>query len=126
MKFKLNDPPRVFEARKDAGIWIKGCGRINLKPNEQVTFTTEKGAEYDVARKEWGYYATPSLDGRLRRFGLRAVLVKSSGEEKFYLFLVEKGRERKFREYLRSEGHRIICWMDSNRRLKKMERMLKR
>ena len=53
------------------------CGRIALAPDEQVTFTTEAGGEYDVTRKSWGFYATPSINGRLKTFGLRAALVRN-------------------------------------------------
>ena len=64
---------------------------IQLEPDEQVTFVTDSGSEYDVARKSWGYYATPSLNSRLAGFGLRGVLVRGD-DGKAYLFLVEMGK----------------------------------
>ncbi len=124
MKFTPIEPPRTFSVGKDEYIQIADCGRVELSPNEQVTFTTPSGTEYDFVRKEWGYYATPSLNGRLSSFGLRAVLVKSPGN-KFYIFAVEQGKEPMFQEYIDKEKHEIISWLDSDDELKKVEDRLK-
>ena len=130
MKFTIKDPPRVFTVRsfangQDTGIKIKDCAQILLVADEQVTFVTATGGEYDVARKEWGFYATPSLNGRLAGFGLRAVLVKHQITKRFYLLLVESGKEKGFECYIQKEGHKIICWMDSNEALENLEKKLK-
>src|SRR5204863_5563233 len=77
MKLALTDPPREFGVGTGGAVRLKDCAHIALEPDEQVTFQTESGGEYDVVRKSWGFYATPSLNGRLERFNLRAVLVKS-------------------------------------------------
>ena len=90
MKFFRNDPPRIYEAGFDVKVLISDCGKIELEPDEQVTFITPSGGEYDVARKSWGFYATPSLNGRLQGFGLKAVLVKNR-INRYFIFLVEKG-----------------------------------
>jgi hypothetical protein len=124
MKFVRIDPPRVFEVGRGAPIQLRDCARIELAPDEQVTFVTDAGAEYDVARKAWGFYATPSLNGRLPRCGLRAVLVKGP-EQKFYLLLVECGKEADFQHYLDAEGHTIVCWLDSDEALTALERTLR-
>ena len=124
MKFKLIEPPRVFTAGRDEYIKIKDCAHIELAPDEQATFLTESGAEYDVVRKSWGFYATPSLNGRLQHFGLRAALVRSPGG-KFYVFLIEKGKEAECQHYLNVENHDIVCWLDNDEQLKELERKLK-
>ena len=51
-------------------IKLKDCGSIYLKKNNQVTFRYKK-SEYDVCKKDWGYYATPSINGRLKKFNFR-------------------------------------------------------
>ena len=91
MKFIPIDPPRTFEV-SGAGVrlHLSDCGRVALSADEQVTFTTEAGGEFDVTRKSWGFYATPSTNSRLSRFGLRACLAKS-WENKFFVYLVENG-----------------------------------
>jgi len=116
-------PPREFKAGGLAKpIVIKDCGRIELAPDEQVTFITEKGGEYDIARKAWGFYATPSLNGRLKQFGLRPALVKSP-TGRYYIFLQEIGREGEFNNYLESERQRIVCWLDDEATLAEIGRL---
>ena len=112
MKVKPVKPPREFVVgSKEHPITIKDCARIELSADEQVTFITENGGEYDVARKPWGFYATPSLNQRLQKFGLRGVLAKSR-EGTFYILLVEQGEELEFQEYLDSAGMKRVCWLD--------------
>ena len=123
MKFHKIDPPRNFKVNED--VSMSDWGRIELSPDEQVTFSTESGAEYDVARKSWGFYATPSLNGRLVKYGLRAALVKNS-ESKFYLMLVENGKEDQFLEYLNSESQKLVSWLDSEEVLQDISDALER
>lgn len=123
MKLKQNEPPRAFEVGHDEKILMHDCAHILLDPDEQVTLLTEAGAEYDVARKDFGFYATPSLNSRLPRFGLRAVLVKNRIDQ-FFLLLVERGRETLFERYVASEKLRIVTWLDSTERLEELERRL--
>src|SRR5262249_4821610 len=85
----------------------------------QVTFITERGAEYDVARKSWGFYATPSTNGRLRSFGLRAALVRASSG-RLFVMLVEADKEAGFREYLFADKQKLICWLDDDGHLARL------
>jgi hypothetical protein len=105
------DPPRVFEVGHDEKIQLRDCARIDLEPEEQVTFTTESGGEYDVTRKAWGFYATPSLNGRLPRFGLRGVLVRNRLDQ-YFVLLVERGRETLFAQYVSRERLVVVSWLD--------------
>ena len=114
MKFTKIDPPRTFTVGKEGAIHIKHCANIELGSDEQVTFVTPSGAEYDVVRKSWGYYATPSLNKRLRDHNLRAVLVRGSRTGRMYLLLVEVGCEEDFQAYVDSDGLRVVCWLDSD------------
>lgn len=113
MKVIEHAPPRVFRTGRGQPIDIADCARIALAPDEQVTFVTESGGEYDVARKAWGFYATPSLNGRLLTFGLRAALVRSF-VGKYYVLLVEHGREGGFEAYLRAEDNTLVRWLDND------------
>jgi hypothetical protein len=124
MKWEPKNPARVFEVGIDEKIELKDCGQMKLEANEQITFVTKSGAELDVVQKEWGFYATPSLNGRLKEFGLRAVLVKSPGG-KYYIWLVEKEKEAAFQKYLKLEQHEIVTWLDSDEALKKLEQSTK-
>lgn len=112
MKIVPIAPPRVFKTGRAEPIEIRDCARIALEPDEQVTFTTDAGAEYDVARKAWGFYATPSLNGRLVNFGLRAALARSY-LGMFYVFLVEAGKEAAFEAYTTAERNEVVRWLDN-------------
>lgn len=117
------DPPREFSVGVAEIIQIKDCARIQLAPNEQVTFTTDAGREFDVVRKSWGYYATPSLNGRLLQFGLRAALVKSPSG-RYFILLIEQGREADAQKYFDLEKQEIVCWLDSDEALGTLERRM--
>ncbi len=116
MRFERRDPPREFSVGH--GVRILDCGRIALEPNEQVTFETE-GTEYDFCRKSWGYYASPSLNGRLGRHGLRPALVKN-GAGQYFLMAVRKGQENAFNAYLEHTGQRVSAWLDDKNELERI------
>lgn len=124
MDVKLTMPPREFKVGAKKKITLKDCAHIKLSDDEQVTFTTDLKTEYDVVRKSWGYYATPSLNGRLKNFGLRAVLVKGM-EEKYFVLLVDKGKEKDFKEYVHEESLVIVCWLDDQPTLEKITQSFK-
>jgi hypothetical protein len=124
MKFDPHDPPREFEVGLGEIIRLKDCGDVRLAADEQVTFLTESGAEYDVARKSWGFYATPSLNSRLERFGLRGVLVKNR-KAQFFVMLVERGKEELFDRYLQVESLNVVTWLDGTPALEHLEQQLR-
>jgi 2-polyprenyl-3-methyl-5-hydroxy-6-metoxy-1,4-benzoquinol methylase len=112
---KLNEkiPPREYRVGTDASITIRDCGEVHLEPDEQITFVTDLGGEYDVARKDWGFYATPSINNRLENFGLRTALVENTAGNLFVL-LIEKGAEESFDTYLAQEGMTVISWLSTD------------
>ena len=124
MRFDRKDPPREFEAGFEKKVRIKDCGAISLEPDEQVTFHTPSGGEYDLARKSWGFYATPSMNGRLARFGLRSVLTRNRNGQ-FFVLLVEKGKEADFQAYADGEPLQVICWLDDDASLARIERLFR-
>ena len=123
MKLTQKIPPRKFEVGWDEKIVMHDCGSVALNPNEQVTFVTTEGGEYDVARKEWGFYATPSLNGRLPRYGLRPVLVRNRISQ-FFVLLVESGHEAQFDEYVKSEALTIVGWLDDEKVLSSLAEVI--
>lgn len=125
MKFDARNPPRRFEVGHDVKGTISDCGSMHLAPDEQITFVTEAGGEYDVARKEWGFYATPSLNGRLAGFNLRGVLVKNR-VNRFFIMLVERGKEDAFEGYVRQESMKVVAWLDNEDALAALEKALDR
>ena len=105
------DPPRTFTVGLGQQVELSDCGRVDLAPDELVTLRTDAGGEYDIVRKSWGFYATPSLNHRLPSFGLHGVLVRNRLGHRFVL-LVERGQEAGFEAYRASEGLRIETWLD--------------
>lgn len=124
MKFEAKLPPREFEVGFDKKGVIRDCGTMRLAPDEQITFVTDAGEEYDVTRKDWGFYATPSLNGRLATFDLRAVLVKNR-VDRFFLLLVQRGKEDAFARYVEDEPLTIVAWLDTTEALTWLEASVK-
>ena len=124
MNFYPKKKPRLFSVGSKRKVTIKDCGQIELSYDEQITFISKDGHEYDVARKDWGFYATPSLNRRLPSFNLRAALVKNQ-DTLFYIMLVEKGKETIFEKYIKDEESTIICWMDNTEDLLKIDSAFK-
>lgn len=120
MKLHVVEPPREYEVGFGETIVMRDCGRLELEPDEQVTLTTESGAEYDVARKDWGFYATPSLNSRLAGFGLRGVLVRNR-LGRYFVLLVEGGHEQSFERYVDVEHLRVVTWLDTDEALERLD-----
>jgi hypothetical protein len=111
VKLHIKETPRVFEIGVDRSIKISDMGNVWLQENEQLTFVTPTGAETDIVRKKWGFYATGSLNGRLPEHNLRPVLTENA-QGRFYIMLVEVGAESEFLDYIRVEENRLVCWLD--------------
>ncbi len=107
MKIKIKKKPRIFNVNVgNTKIRLKDTAKIMLNKNEQVTFKY-LNSEYDVAKKDWGYYATPSINGRLKKFGFRTYLIKNK-RDKLYIFLVHKNKMRAFKKYCKDDNQKIV------------------
>lgn len=119
MKIDRIDPPRRFNVGI-AEIELAHVADIALASDEMVTFRHEEGREFDVCRKDWGYYATPSLGGRLRRFGLRAALTRNIDTRHCFIVLVEEGHEVAWHAYNQAERQELVMWLDDFETLAQM------
>ena len=107
MKIKIKKKPRIFNVNVgNSKIQLNDTASIMLKKNEQVTFKY-LGSEYDVAKKDWGYYATPSINGRLKQYGFRTFLIKNK-RNKLYIFLVHKNKMKAFKKYCKEDNQKIV------------------
>jgi hypothetical protein len=86
-------------------------GNIELEPDEQLTFVNRTGKRYDFAAKNWGYYATPSVNGRLLDEGFKTALVRNEAG-RYYVMVVDNQKLNKFEEYLQSSNQEVIEWFD--------------
>lgn len=105
------EPARKFSVGDRGSVVISHVLDIELLPDEQITFLTEKQQEYDFVRKEWGYYATASINNRLKRNGYKTALVKNAADN-IYVMAVEVAQMEKFRDYLAAEKNEVLFWLD--------------
>jgi hypothetical protein len=112
MNFEPIDPPRTFQPRPNRTIVIRHCADVALDADEQVSFVIGGGRGYDVVRKNWGFYATPSVNRRLNMMGLRACVAENAQGAR-YVLLVETGHEDQFFTYLKAEEMELIMWLDA-------------
>ena len=113
LKFIPQNPVRKFEVGIQKTI-LSDCGNVELQKDEQITILRNSGAEFDFVAKEWGFYATPSVNGRLVKFGLRTAVVINNGTRKRFILVVEKGFEDSFFKYLKAESMEVERWLDED------------
>lgn len=110
MRVKRIEPAREFQV---GAITLRHSADIELEPDEQITLVTPSATEYDVVRKSWGYYATPSMNRRLADHRLRAALT-ANADGRVALMLVERGCEHDFDAYLADQRMRVVAWLDTD------------
>ncbi|MDA7604044.1 hypothetical protein N8724_01440 [Candidatus Pelagibacter sp.] len=93
-----------------SNIILKEVAKISLKKNEIVTFCDGE-IEYDVVKKNWGYYATPSINSRLLKFGLKTCIIKSKVTKNIFITLVQNNKKKEFNKYLKDERCKVIKWL---------------
>lgn len=125
MKIEETKPPRRFIVGTRGEVQLAEVAKIALETNELVTFIGLSGSEHDVTGKEWGFYATQSVNYRLPTKGLRAALVKNT-QGRWFVLLVEKTTKAQaaFADYCRSEEVTVIAWLDDEATLAKIETAL--
>ena len=74
MRFLKKKKPRIFLVSKKNKIFLKDVGKIFLNDNEHLTFVTKNKKNYDICKKNWGFYATPSVNYRLKKEGFNTAL----------------------------------------------------
>ena len=110
LKLDLLDKARVFSVK---GHEIKDLGKILLDSNELITFKTPSGKNFDFVAKEWGFYATPSMNDRLKKEGFKTALVVNEIDQLF-IMAVEEDKLDIFSEYLKkNQDNKVICWLDN-------------
>lgn len=111
MKIKLKKTPRKFLVGIEKKTTIKDFGKIHANENEMLSFVNSNNKEYDVVAKDWGFYATPSINGRLTDQGFKTALVKNS-YGKYYIMIVDVEKIQSFNNYLLKDKQKLIEWLD--------------
>ena len=83
---------------------------IFLKNNEMVTLKNKK-MEYDIVKKDWGYYATPSINERLLKFNFKTCIIKNKTSKNIFILIVDKNKIKNLIKYLKNENCRVIKWL---------------
>jgi len=107
VKIKTLKKPRLFTVND---MSIKDYGKIQLNKNEMISFITKSKREYDFTAKDWGFYVTPSINGRLKKEGFKIALVKNN-TGKFFIMAVENNKKILFKKYCSNDMLKIIKWM---------------
>ena len=110
-KIKLLKKPRIFKVGENKKIIIKEVGYVYLKNNEQITLINENKKNYDIVKKSWGYYATSSVNDRLKKEGFKTAIVKNKSN-KYYIMIVDPNHMDSFNSYLIEEKQIVIEWLD--------------
>ncbi|MBA2587450.1 MAG: hypothetical protein H0U98_02385 [Alphaproteobacteria bacterium] len=113
MKIIPKQPPGHFNVGTHDNVKISDMGEIFLAPDQQVTFVTESGLRHDFCRKIWGNYATPSINGRLKREGFKTALVESHNGQ-IYVMVIEPPFRDKFDAYCQTEKQQVLSWLDEH------------
>ncbi len=100
---KLN---RRFLVGVKKQIKITEKAKIFLKNNEQICFLHHKD-EYDFVKKNWGFYASPSINSRLKINNFRSFIVMNK-KKHIYLMIVSKSKMKYFKDYLKIEKNKIV------------------
>lgn len=109
MKNNTTNSPRCFDA---SGVTIKDFGKLELNNNDMISFKTKSNKEYDFVAKDWGFYATPSINSRLQKEGFKTSIVVNKFNRVF-IMVVEDDKIEEFKKYLKDQrDHKIICWLD--------------
>ena len=88
----LSKKIRKFNTKSKLNIELTLIKKIKLKKDQQITFVEHskgKIKEFDVVKKDWGYYATPSINKRLKKFRYECALIKNSQNKFFYVLLIK-------------------------------------
>ena len=113
MIIKKIEPARRFWIGRRAPIECAHVADIELDNNQLVTFRAGCGVEHDVCRTSFGFYATQSMNGRLPAHNLRPALVRNE-MERYYVLLVEAGKEDVFNAYLDGGDDELVAWLDGS------------
>ena len=114
MKIKVKKIPRKFLVGIEKKTTIKDFGKIYANENEMLSFVNSNNKEYDVVAKDWGYYATPSINGRLFDEGFKTALVKNSFN-KYYIMIVDIEKMDSFFLYLKLDDQEVVEWLDERK-----------
>jgi hypothetical protein len=110
MKFLEKNPPRKFIQGAKQDIEILDVGKVEMNDNENVSILCN-GKEHEVTKKDWGFYATQSVNSRLKNAGFKTALVRNE-LDRYYIMMVDTDKMDEFHKYLEDEKNYVEEWLD--------------
>lgn len=119
MKIDILKKKRKFRVGYNKNITLSHVADLDLKTDELVTFiSNNKKEQYDVTKKSWGYYATPSVNDRLKNYKFKTAIVKNKNNQ-IYIMLIHSNKMILFKNYLKKEKCQVVSWLDKRSLVKK-------
>lgn len=103
-------------------IVINHVADLKLNNDELVTIKVNNKTEYDITRKNWGFYSTPSINKRLIKFGFNSAITHNPKFGTYFMMIVEKNKKKEFIKYLKSQNMILITWL-TKRKLQKLKKI---
>ncbi len=75
-----------------------------------ITLVSPEKSNVDITKKNWGYYVTPSVNGRLLDEGFKTAVVKNTSGQ-IYVLVVHQDKMSLFKDYIKEENMMIIDWL---------------
>ena len=99
---RIKKKNRNFKVGENKKIKIIHKADIFLEDNEMVSFFTKNKKQYDITKKNWGFYISQSIHHRVFDEGFKIAIVKNKIGRK-YLMAVELKNIKKFNKYCGTE-----------------------
>ena len=106
----INKVNRKFKPSSKSRVIITEKAKIYMKHNEQITLIDINKNQYDIVKKSWGYYSTPSINKRLKNNNHKACIVKNIEKKTIFLFSVNIKKKNEFNKYLKKNKIKVIKW----------------
>ena len=107
---KIKKQRRKFKTGTNKNIVnITHVADIKLNNDELINFKFGK-SNYDFVKKNWGFYATASIDKRLKNEGFKTAIVKNIFLNK-HIMVVHKSKIGKFKKYCKDHKQIIVKWL---------------
>ena len=99
---------RQFRPSKKYNLVITEKAKIYLKENEQITLVDDYKNEFDIVKKRWGYYSTPSINKRLLKNNYQIFLVQNINNKTNFIFSVIKNKKKLLKKYMKKVGIKFL------------------
>ena len=102
---KIKKINRKWKVGLKNDILISEKCSIQLLNNEQINFSTKnfKNIDNEICKKNWGYYLTPSINKRLKKYKHKVFILKNLSKQ-FLFSNSQKFKLSEFKKYCKNEN----------------------